>query len=122
MVLRSMYLDPKIDAELAARAEDEGTTKADLMRRFLVEGLSRPATMFSGYATASGAKDARSAVAPAVPMARAARGVAPGSPPAVPSRPAPRAMQPPGAPSRSAPAAKKKEKVSTSRSRRDARP
>jgi hypothetical protein len=117
MVLRSMYLDPKIDAELAARAEDEGTTKADLMRRFLVEGLSRPATMFSGYATASGAKDARSAVATTVPMARAARAVAPSSPPAIPmARAAPR---PPGAPSRPAPAAKKKEKVSALHSRRD---
>jgi hypothetical protein len=58
MVLRSMYLDSRIDAELAARAEEEGTTKAELMRRFIDEGLSRPATTFAGYA-APEAKDAR---------------------------------------------------------------
>ena len=117
-----MYLDPKIDAELAARAEDEGTTKADLMRRFLVEGLSRPATMFSGYATASGAKDARSSGATAVPMARARRAVAPSSAPAVlVARAVPRAMPTSNAPtSRPALADKKKARVNAPSSRRDA--
>jgi hypothetical protein len=51
MVLRSIYLDPTLDAELASRAEVEGTTKAELMRRFLIAGLARPAARFSGYAT-----------------------------------------------------------------------
>lgn len=52
MVLRSIYLDPTLDAELAGRAEVEGVTKAELMRRFLVEGLERPAGRFAGYAAA----------------------------------------------------------------------
>lgn len=43
-VLRSIYLPLEIDAQLAARAEDEGVTKAELMRRLLVEGLRRPAS------------------------------------------------------------------------------
>lgn len=51
MVLRSIYLDPTLDAEIASRAEVEGTTKAELMRRFLIAGLARPAARFSGYAT-----------------------------------------------------------------------
>ena len=44
MVLRSLYLDPEIDGLLDARAEDEGITKAELMRRFLADGLARPST------------------------------------------------------------------------------
>lgn len=50
MVLRSMYLDPKMDAELAARAELEGVTKAELMRRYIEDGLARPAAAFAKYA------------------------------------------------------------------------
>ncbi len=49
-LLRSVYLDPTTDTRLAARAEAEGTDKSELMRQFIVEGLSRPASMFSGYA------------------------------------------------------------------------
>lgn len=116
MVLRSMYLDPKIDAELGARAEVEGTTKAELMRRFLVEGLARPATMFAGYA-APDAKDARSS-RPAVPTTRdASRGTASG--PTVPPRAAPRPM--PTVPTaRSASAEKKKPRINAPAARRDA--
>jgi hypothetical protein len=50
MVLRSLYLDPQVDIDLGNRADDEGVTKAELMRRFLDEGLSRPATKFAAYA------------------------------------------------------------------------
>jgi hypothetical protein len=53
MVLRSLYLDPKLDAALAARAEHEGITKAELMRRFFTEGLERPAGAFAKYVNAS---------------------------------------------------------------------
>jgi len=50
MVLRSLYLDPKLDTALGSRAEAEGITKAELMRRFLTDGLARPATKLAGYA------------------------------------------------------------------------
>src|SRR5207344_780742 len=98
MVLRSIYLDPKLDAELAARAGDEGTTKAELMRRFLVEGLSRPATMFAGYAT-PGPTDARSAT-PARAAPPTAAMLTPATPVATPS--------PATSHSRTAPAVKRK--------------
>ena len=117
MVLRSLYLDPELDAELAARAEDEGTTKAELMRRFLVEGLGRPATMFAGYATTSGAQDRRSSLATAAPMARAARGAR--SPLSVVGE-GPSARPTSDAPSRPALADKKKARVNAPSSRRAA--
>ena len=67
-----MYLDPKVDEELAARAEVEGVTKADLMRRFLVEGLGRPASLFAAYATPAplegGQLDARATPAPSTDL------------------------------------------------------
>lgn len=67
MVLRSIYLDPALDDALAGRAETEGTTKAELMRRFLVEGLARPATKYAAYASdASTSKDNPDVVATAV--------------------------------------------------------
>lgn len=50
MSLRSVYLDPKVDEALAARAEVEGITKAELVRRFIDEGLTRPASAFKAYA------------------------------------------------------------------------
>ena len=42
-VLRSLYLDQEIDEALAARAEQERTTKAELMRAYIALGLNRPA-------------------------------------------------------------------------------
>lgn len=48
MVLRSIYLDPKLDAALGKRAETEETTKADLMRRYIAEGLRQPASVVAG--------------------------------------------------------------------------
>ncbi len=59
MVLRSLYLDPALDSALGTRAEAEGITKAELMRRFLVEGLARPAGRLVGYQS-TGKKPARS--------------------------------------------------------------
>lgn len=53
MVLRSLYLDPLMDGALDSRAEEEGITKAELMRRFLADGLRRPATAFAGYDTSA---------------------------------------------------------------------
>lgn len=41
-VLRSIYLDQEIDEALAARAEQEKTTKAELMRDYISSGLERP--------------------------------------------------------------------------------
>jgi hypothetical protein len=42
-ILRSVYLDQKMDEALAARAEEEHTTKADLMRAYIAAGLDQPA-------------------------------------------------------------------------------
>ena len=50
MVLRSLYLDPQVDIDLGNRADFEGVTKAELMRRYLNEGLRRPATEYAAYA------------------------------------------------------------------------
>ncbi len=53
MVLRSMYLAPDLDTALGNRAQEETITKAELMRRFLQEGLDRPATRYAAYAAAA---------------------------------------------------------------------
>ena len=42
-ILRSVYLDQEMDEALAARAEEERTTKADLMRAYIAAGLDQPA-------------------------------------------------------------------------------
>jgi hypothetical protein len=42
-ILRSVYLDQKMDEALAARAEEDRTTKADLMRAYIAAGLDQPA-------------------------------------------------------------------------------
>lgn len=49
-VLRSFYIEPDLDNQLAARASGEGITKGELVRRFIAEGLARPASGFAGYA------------------------------------------------------------------------
>jgi hypothetical protein len=38
----SLYLDPELDAALAKRAEEEGLTKAELIRRTLAGAVHRP--------------------------------------------------------------------------------
>ena len=38
----SIYLDPALDAALALRAEEEGLTKAELIRRSLEATIDRP--------------------------------------------------------------------------------
>lgn len=38
-VLRSFYIEPELDQMLAHRAEDEGCTRSELIRRFILEGL-----------------------------------------------------------------------------------
>ncbi|WP_372791635.1 CopG family transcriptional regulator [Paraconexibacter sp.] len=38
----SLYLDPELDAALARRAEDEGLSKAEYIRRTLEGSLTRP--------------------------------------------------------------------------------
>jgi hypothetical protein len=40
--LRCVYLDQETDQVLAARAEDEGVAKSDLIRQYIAEGLQRP--------------------------------------------------------------------------------
>lgn len=50
-VLQSVYLDLTTDSVLDARAKAEQTTKSELIRQYIDEGLSRPASMFSGYAS-----------------------------------------------------------------------
>jgi len=47
-VLRSIYLDQKMDEALAVRADVERTTKAELMRDFIAAGLRRPARNLAG--------------------------------------------------------------------------
>jgi hypothetical protein len=38
----SLYLEPELDAALAKRAEDEGLTKAEFIRRGLASLVQRP--------------------------------------------------------------------------------
>jgi len=38
----SLYLDPELDAALARRAEEEGLSKAEFIRRTLQGALTRP--------------------------------------------------------------------------------
>lgn len=38
----SIYLDPELDAALARRADEEGLTKAELIRRTLAQAVQRP--------------------------------------------------------------------------------
>lgn len=48
-VMRSVYLDLYTDGALDARAEDEGITKAELIRNYITAGLERPTRAFQGY-------------------------------------------------------------------------
>ena len=40
-VLRSIFLEPDLDMQLATQADREQTTKSELIRRYCVEGLER---------------------------------------------------------------------------------
>lgn len=53
-LLRTVYLDQDIDEALGRRAADEGTTKADLMRSYIAQGLERGSTAFARAATETG--------------------------------------------------------------------
>lgn len=47
--LISVYLDQETIMKLSARAEDEGTTRSDLIREYIKEGLEKPAQAFIEY-------------------------------------------------------------------------
>jgi hypothetical protein len=42
-ILRSVYLDQEMDEALSMRADQERTTKAELMRAYIAAGLDQPA-------------------------------------------------------------------------------
>ena len=42
-VLRSIFVEPELDARLASQAEQEALTKSELIRRYCLEGLERAA-------------------------------------------------------------------------------
>jgi hypothetical protein len=42
-ILRSVYLDQEMDEALSVRADQERTTKAELMRAYIAAGLDQPA-------------------------------------------------------------------------------
>jgi hypothetical protein len=69
-ILRTFFIEPELDARLAAQAERDGVPKSELLRRYCVEGLDRaveaelraPAAHRSPYAAR--ARDTGSAPAP----------------------------------------------------------
>jgi hypothetical protein len=48
--LCSFYIEPEMLEALASRAEFEGTDRSDLIRRYIRDGLDRPARGLEGYA------------------------------------------------------------------------
>ncbi len=53
-VFRSLYLSADLDQALARRADLEGVSKAELMRRLIADGVDRPTTRFIDAGAAPG--------------------------------------------------------------------
>jgi hypothetical protein len=84
-ILRTFFIEPELDARLAAQAERDGVPKSELLRRYCVEGLERaveaelhaPAAHRTSYTTrardAGSAPSSRGSASGAKPTAKAVR-------------------------------------------------